>query len=96
MLDGTDLLLRVEEPVGGETKAGRVRFPSQEHGRTIAVDPEHRMAHLMVSGTRVILLDNVLTLGGSLEGARQALVRDLPGIEPIGFAMLVSGDYAIS
>lgn len=94
--DGTDLLLRVEEPVGGEMKAGRMRFPSEEHGRTIAVDPEHRLANLVSADTKVILLDNVTTFGGSLEGSRQALVRDVPGIEPVGFSMLVSGDYAIS
>lgn len=96
MQNGTDLLLRIEEPVGGEMKAGRIRFPSEEHGRTISVDQEHRVAHLMSADTKVILLDNVLTLGGSLEGARQALVRDIPGIEPSGFSMLVSGDYSIS
>lgn len=96
MLDGTNLLLRAEEPIGGEEKAGRIRFPSREHGRTIVVDPEHRIANRITTGTKVILLDNVLTLGGTLEGARQALMRDLPGVEPVGFAMLVSGDYAIS
>lgn len=94
--NGTDLLLRVEEPAGGETKAGRLRFPSEEHGRTIAVDPEHPAANLLSAGTKVILLDNVLTLGGSMEGARQAIERDIPGVELTGFAMLVSGDYSIS
>lgn len=96
MRDGTDLLLRAEEPIGGEMKANRLRFPSEEHARTITVDLEHHAANLSGAGEKVILLDNVLTLGGSLEGARRVLVRDLPDIKPVGFSMLVSGDYSIS
>jgi hypothetical protein len=94
-VDGTGFLVRVEEPTGGEVKARRERFPAPEHGRTMAVDPEHPLARRLAPGSKVILLDNVLTYGGTLEGARQVLARDFPGVEPIGLALLVSGDYAI-
>lgn len=94
-IDGTNLLIRTEEPVGGEVKAGRERFDAIEHARTISVDLEHKAHISIITGSKVILLDNVLTFGGTLEGARQALVRDLPSVTPIGFSMLVSGGYAI-
>lgn len=94
-LDGTDLLIRVEEPAGGAWRAGRDRFDAQEHARTIVVDLDHPAYEQIDSGRRIILLDNVLTFGGTLEGARKALERDLPKVVPQGFSILVSGDYAI-
>lgn len=95
-IDATDLLVRVEEPTGGEFKGGRQRFNSEEHARTIAADLEHKFYPSIQSGSKVILLDNVITYGGSLEGARQAITRDLPGIKPIGLSILVSGAYSIT
>lgn len=95
-LDGTELLFRVEEPIGGELKARRERFPAGEHGRTMAVDPDHPLSRQLPPGAKVILLDNVLTYGGTLEGARQVIERDFPTLEPVGFSVLVSGDYAIA
>jgi hypothetical protein len=95
-INGTDLLIRTEEPVGGEFKGGRDRFDASEHARTIAMDLERDSYNRISPGSKVILMDNVLTFGGTLEGARQALIRDLPGIEPIGFSVLVSGDYAVT
>lgn len=94
-IDGTNLLIRAQEPAGGEIKAGRERFDAAEHARTISVDLEHKAYGSIIPGSKVILLDNVLTFGGTLEGTRQALVRDLPSVKPIGFSMLVSGGYAI-
>lgn len=95
-IDGTDLLIRTEEPVCGEFRGGRERFDAPEHSRTISVDLEHNSYSRISLNSKVILLDNVLTYGGTLEGARQALVRDIPSLEPVGFSVLVSGDYAIT
>jgi len=94
-LDGTDLLIRAQEPSGGEIRARRERFPPEEHARTMAVDFEHPVVDRLEPGSKVILLDNVLTYGGTMEGARRAFVRNLPLIGLVGLAVLVSGDYAI-
>lgn len=93
-LDGTGLLVRVEEPLGGEFRARRERFSAEEHARTMSVDLEHPLARQLSPGSKMILMDNVLTFGGSLEGAHRTLVRDLPDLELTGFTALVSGDYS--
>lgn len=95
-LNGTDLLVRVEEPGGGELRAYRERFTPEEHQRTMAVDLEHLVADRLEPGSRVILLDNVVTYGGTLEGARQAWLRDVPEVEPTGVTLLSSGDYSVT
>ena len=94
--DGTGLLVRVAEPLGGEVKAGRERFPSEEHSRTMAVDPGHKYAESLKPGAKVILLDNVVTFGGTLEGARQTFIRDVPDVSVIGLPLLVSEGYSIT
>ncbi len=93
--DGTDLLVRTEEPGGGEFKGGRQRFDATEHAGTISMDLEHRFYGSIAARSKVILMDNVLTFGGTLEGSRQAIIRDVPGINTAGFSILVSGDYGI-
>jgi len=94
-INGTGLLIRTEEPAGGEFKGGRDRFTADEHTRTISIDQEHNSYDLLKGRSKVILMDNVLTFGGTLEGSRRALLRDLPDIVPTGFSMLISGDYSL-
>jgi hypothetical protein len=94
--DGTGLLVRVEEPIGGKVRARRERFLAEEHARTMAVDFEHPVAYQLEPGSKVLLLDNVLAFGGTLEGARRTFARDLPGVDLMGFAALVSGDYVLA
>jgi hypothetical protein len=62
----------------------------------MAIDFEHTAADRLEPGSHVILLDNVLTYGGTLEGARLAFLRDLPGLALTGFPLLVSGDYSLN
>lgn len=73
-------LMRVAEPKGGFVRAYRVRFPADEHYRTIAVAGP-------IPARRILILDNVLTLGGTMEGAIRR-VRDATGAEVMGLAIL--------
>lgn len=96
MLDGTDMLVRVEEPGGGELRAHRERFTSEEHQRTMSVDLEHPVEDRLEPGANVILMDNVVTYGSTMEGARRAWLRDIPEVEPTGLSLLSSGDYSVT
>jgi len=77
-------LTRIEEPAGGVVKARRVRFPADEHARTMHYVP----AQAIGDGARVIVLDNVVTTGATLNGAFAA-VR-LTNAEPVGLTLLYS------
>lgn len=77
-------LQRVDEPRGGEYRGRRMRFPADEHARTMRfVAPE---------GTPGpgIVLDNVITTSGTMEGALRAVLRDRPLHQPVGLAVLFS------
>jgi adenine/guanine phosphoribosyltransferase-like PRPP-binding protein len=75
-------LARVVEPTGGRVKAFRVRFSPEEHARTLRVVGPARPR-------RVLVLDNVLSFGGSMEGALRAVIRDA-GAQVAGLAALYS------
>lgn len=72
-------LTRIAEPHGGQVKANRLRFPAEEHGETLTYKGPRE---------RVIILDNVVTSGGSIDGAGIAVRR--AGADPVGLAVLVS------
>jgi len=78
----TNWLVRTEDPTGGKVIARRVRFQSVEHARTLGV------VDRSIRPRRVIVLDNVLTVGGTMEGAFQAIARDAPGVSAVGLAIL--------
>lgn len=78
-------LERIDEPVGGVVKAYRLRFPEEEHARTL------RVTH--PTDGRVLLLDNVLTTGGTMAGAIAAIRRDSPQTEVVGLAVLYSESF---
>ena len=81
-----DWLIRTEEPVDGrQFLAGRMRFPSEEHARTMRVSRAERPRS-------VVVLDNVLTTGGSLEGSYRAIARDAPDVKVVGLSILYSPD----
>lgn len=73
-------LVRTEEPTGGVVKVRRLRFSADEHARTLVY-------HGPIDET-VIVLDNVVTTGASLEGAFRA-VRAAK-CRPLGLSVLYS------
>ncbi len=78
-----DWLVRVKEPTDGVTKMFRTRFTPEEHAGSLAVPGGDGL------WPRVILLDNVITTGGTMEGAIRAVTRDTDA-EPVGLAVLWS------
>lgn len=90
VLDGTDLLVRHAVPEEGVVAAFRLRFSAVEHARTMRVD----MKHPATAARRILVLDNVITTGASLEGAVRALARDLPEAEFAGLALAGSLTFA--
>jgi predicted amidophosphoribosyltransferase len=75
-------LVRLEEPKGGNVVAYRVRNDAAEHFRTMRFCPP-RAPRVQ----RVCILDNVVTLGGTMEGAIQRVRHD-SGSEIVGLAVL--------
>ncbi len=73
-------LLRTIEPSGGEVKARRLRFPADEHARTLIYEGP--------ANETVIVLDNVVTTGASMEGAFRAVRA--AGATPLGLSVLYS------
>jgi hypothetical protein len=71
-------LVRVDTPKGGELRAGRMRFSPSEHERTLR--------YTGPKGDKVIVLDNVLTSAGTMEGAFRAVRA--AGSTPLGLAAL--------
>lgn len=82
LLDWSDWLARTEAPIGGRLREFRLRYPPEEHARTMA--PTYEVPR----GTRAILLDDVLTFGGTMRGAM--LVAQAAGATPVGLAILHS------
>lgn len=93
--DAAEALSRIAVPTEGTLRARRERFPADEHARTMAVEADHPAVRSLEPGSKVILLDNVLTYGGTLEGARRAVARDLPSVDIVGVTLLVSEDYGV-
>lgn len=77
---------RVREPKGGEVLGGREHFSVDEHAETLAVEG-------LEAPRGLILLDNVITLGGTMAGAQRAVLRDT-GLEAPGLALAYSADMA--
>lgn len=77
-------LERIEEPLGGKVKARRLRFPADEHARTLQYGSDR-------AGDRVIILDNVLTTGASMEGAMRVVAAS--GDHPVGLTVLYSASF---
>lgn len=75
-------LRRIAEPLGGNVVAKRVRFPADAHAVSMRVVGRRRPAS-------VIVLDNVLTTGGTMRGALMAITRDTR-TKPAGLAYLYS------
>ena len=80
-----DWLVRIDEPSGGQFISERMRFSPIEHARTLRVVGDQR-PH------KAIVLDNVLTMGGTMEGAFQAIGRDAANVTIVGLAALYSPD----
>lgn len=78
-------LVRTSEPKGGKVVALRVRHPSEEHSLTMKV---------MGEPSDVVILDNVITSGGTAIGAQQAVLRDTNLIVPV-LSILWSNDLGI-
>lgn len=80
-------LARVEAPsVHGRMRAFRMRYPAQEHARTL------RVVHPDLGP--VMLLDNVIASSGTMAGAQLAVERDT-GVAPVGLAVLYSPDFEL-
>lgn len=77
-----DWLVRVQQPIGGTFQRRRIKFPANEHARTLHVTPGKAEA------SSVLLIDNVVTTGATLEGAFRAIKRDAPEIQITGLAIL--------
>lgn len=88
-----DWLVRVREPKMGESYLlGRRRFPAEEHASTMAAGGKATAWRNVVwSPSRVLVLDNVLTTGATLNGAYEAIRRDT-GADPVGMAILFSAE----
>lgn len=79
-------LMRVDKPVGGIVKALRTRYSHEEHARTFrAVGPQ----------ANVLILDNVITSGGTAVGAQQAVLRDTGVLCPV-LSILWADDLGVS
>lgn len=77
-------LARRATPEGGRLYKHRLRFTAEAHAETLsAIGPW--------AGTALVV-DNVLTTGGSMEGAFRAIRRDCPAVRPIGLALTYSSD----
>lgn len=86
LLDGSGVLVRHREPQGGYRYKGRQRFTAAEHAATL-------QAALSTHGRPIVLLDNVLTTGATIEGAVMALRRDL-GVPVLVVALLASAGWS--
>lgn len=75
-----DWLVRVARPRGGFRKWHRTRHTAEEHAESMAVAGPDDFDHVLV-------LDNVLTTGGTMEGAFLAIERD-SSAEPVGLTVL--------
>jgi predicted amidophosphoribosyltransferase len=75
-------LIRERQPTGGTYLRYRVRFPAAEHARTL------RVAASTAKVSSVLLIDNAITTGASLEGAFKAIKRDAPKVKITGLAVL--------
>jgi predicted amidophosphoribosyltransferase len=73
-------LIRVERPKGGRRFWHRTRHTAEEHAESMAVVGQDIYR-------QVLVLDNVLTTGGTMEGALEAVFRDSQA-EPIGLTVL--------
>jgi predicted amidophosphoribosyltransferase len=81
-----DYLVRTSEPMGGKVEKGRMRFPADEHARTL------RVPRPLGPGRTVLLLDNVLTTGGTMAGAIRA-VRAGDQASVVGLSILYSAHW---
>jgi hypothetical protein len=87
ILDGAGILQRVLPPAGGAVVAKRMRFSVEAHAASMAV------AKPIPKGRNVVLLDDVLTIGGTLGGAVLALRRDAAPSILNGLVLLAAGDW---
>jgi hypothetical protein len=76
-------LERIAAPHGGTLIAYRMRHDADQHAATMRY--KHRRGRTI---GRVIVLDNVITTGGSMQGAYLAIRRD--GGDPVGLGILLS------
>ncbi|HET6496423.1 MAG TPA: hypothetical protein VFH61_13780 [Thermoleophilia bacterium] len=75
-----DWLVRDEVPTRGAFVAGRrLRFPEDEHARTMSVEEQRRPS----GPAGVVIVDNVLSTGGTAIGAQQAVMRDAGYAAPV-------------
>lgn len=79
-------LVRTSEPTGGAILGGREHFTADEHAETLAVEG-------LEAPRGLILLDNVITVGGTMAGAQKAVLRD-SGLKALGLALAYSSDLA--
>lgn len=82
-----DWLVRTSLPVGGEILVGRNHFGATEHAETMAVEG-------LEVPDGVVLLDNVVTLGGTMAGAQRTVGRD-KGVRAPGLALAYSPDLRL-
>lgn len=80
-------LVREEAPTGGVARLFRLRFSPEEHARTLRADLPARIR-------RPLLLDNVITTGGTMEGAILAVKRDTAA-SPVGLGILYSAQAGL-
>lgn len=79
-------LVRTVEPTDGKVLALRTRYSIEEHARTMKV---------LGSPSDVLILDNVITSGGTSIGAQQAILRDTGVVAPM-LSILWSSDLGVS
>lgn len=78
-------LVRTKEPLGGLEMARRLRFPADEHAKTLRYDGPRDVT--------VIVLDNATTTGATMEGALRAILAT--GATPLGLSVLFSESFGI-
>jgi len=81
------LIRRRERPKDGVLRAFRMRFTPDEHAATFDVAP-------MEPARSVIVIDNVITTGASIEGAMRAIM-DQTWIEPVGLGITYSTELGL-
>ena len=80
-LRAEERMVREALPRGGVVAHGRQRFSSEAHAESLR--------YISAGDRSVILLDNVITMGGSVGGCALAIQRYAPGTEVSAFSLTV-------
>lgn len=86
--DGTGALIRAVSPTGGFKYLRRQRHTAEEHAASMHFDPTR-----LHERQAVVLLDNVLTTGGTLAGAVEVVRRAVPMVDVGAIVLTLASSY---